>query len=130
MYRPLVWTADGRPHPAVTRTLAIAAEMAATRSEQHADGRSLQARWRHEIMIALLRRRAAMARAVLPRRNARETWLLTGHTCSVPGSEQRAAPLDEGGPAAAANDAADEARGIEESEGEGGGAAGDAHSEA
>ena len=32
VYRPLVWTADGRPHPAVTRTLRYAAETAVTRN--------------------------------------------------------------------------------------------------
>ena len=30
MYRPLVWTASGRPHPAVTRTLRFAASQAVT----------------------------------------------------------------------------------------------------
>ena len=41
-YRPLVWTADGRPHPAVTRTLQLSAK-------------SRPRRWKHEIQIALLR---------------------------------------------------------------------------
>ena len=31
-YRPLVWTADGRPHPAVTRTLQHAADIASSRN--------------------------------------------------------------------------------------------------
>ena len=44
-FRPLVWTADGRPHPAVARTLQSA--------------KSLEHRWKREIQIALLRRRAA-----------------------------------------------------------------------
>ena len=102
VYRPLVWTADGRPHPAVARTLAFASEIAATRSEQHASAQSLRSRWRHEIQIALLRRRAAMMRAVLPKRSARDTWLLTGFSCTVLCGERRVPPLDAGGPAAAA----------------------------
>ena len=32
-YRPLVWTADGRPHPAVSRTLQGAADVASSRNE-------------------------------------------------------------------------------------------------
>ena len=39
---------------------------------------SLQRRWIHEIQIALLRRRAAMTRAVLPNLSARAEWLLAG----------------------------------------------------
>ena len=61
-YRPLVWTADGRPHPAVTRTLQLSAK-------------SRPRRWKHEIQIALLRRRAAMARAVFPNPSARAEWI-------------------------------------------------------
>ena len=34
-YRPLVWTVDGRPHPAVTRTLQYAADIASCRNGQH-----------------------------------------------------------------------------------------------
>ena len=61
-YRPLVW----RPHAAVTRTLQYAADIASSRNGQHLSAKSLHRRWKHEIQIALLRRRAAMARAVLP----------------------------------------------------------------
>ena len=100
VFRPLVWTADGRPHPAVTRTLAFAAEQASSRSEQNPEARALLARWRHEIQIALQRRRAAMMRAVLPRRCARDTWLLHGHSEALPSSDRRTRPLDEGGSAA------------------------------
>ena len=32
---PLVWTADGRPHPAVTATLQYAADIASSRNGQH-----------------------------------------------------------------------------------------------
>ena len=35
-------------------------------------------RWKHEIQIAILRRRGAMARAVLPRTTAHEDWMLSG----------------------------------------------------
>jgi hypothetical protein len=35
-------------------------------------------RWKHEITVAIMRRRAAMARAALPRQRPRELWLLHG----------------------------------------------------
>ena len=94
IYRPMVWTTAGRPHPAATRTLHFAAEQAASRSDGATAG-ALAARWRHEIQIALLRRRAAMARAVLPRLTAREAWMLTGWSTAVPSSERRLPPLRE-----------------------------------
>ena len=92
-FRPLVWTANGRPHPAVTSTLAFAAAMAANRSDSDAQPRALLGRWRHEIQIAIQRRRAAMMRAVLPRASSSATWLLTGHSGALPCDAGRAAPL-------------------------------------
>ena len=83
-YRPLVWTADGRPHPAVTRTLQKAADIASSRNGQQMSAKSLQRRWKHEIQIALLRRTAAMTRAVLPNPPARAEWLLAGIIESAP----------------------------------------------
>ena len=99
-FRPLVWTCNGRPHPAVTRTLAFAAELAANRSDQDVAPGQLRSRWRHEIQVALQRRRAAMMRAVLPRPSDGANWLLTGASGAVPCSVGRLAPLvldeDEG----------------------------------
>ena len=60
--RPLVWTADGRPHPAVTRTLQYAADTASSCNGQHLSAKSMHHRWKHEIQVALRCRRAAMAR--------------------------------------------------------------------
>ena len=78
LYRPLVWTADVRPHPAVTRTLQYAADIASSQSGQHLSAKSLHRVWKHEIQIALLRRKAGMARAVHPNPSARAEWLLAG----------------------------------------------------
>ena len=75
-YRPLVWTADGRPHPAVTRTLQYAGDIASSRNGQQMSAKSLQHRWKHQ--IAILRRRASMTRAVLPNPTPRAAWLLAG----------------------------------------------------
>ena len=96
-FRPMVWAADGRPHPAVTRTLKYAAEIAATRNTQQASAPMILGRWRHEIQIAILRRRAAMCRAVLPRPSRFEHWLLTGEADRSAGAEGRAAALGEDG---------------------------------
>ncbi len=83
-FRPMIWTADARPHPAVVRTLRFAAGIAATRHDGDGAAASMLGRWRHEITVAILRRRAAMARAVLPGRSSRADWLLTGRTAAPP----------------------------------------------
>jgi hypothetical protein len=92
-FRPMVWTSEGRPHPAVTRTLRFAAGVAARRAGSEAT--ALLSRWKHEVQIAIQRRRAAMARAVLPRATPEELWLLTGQGGLRPDPGDRAPPLDE-----------------------------------
>ena len=94
-FRPLVWTADGRPHPAVTRTLQFAAQIAVTRNGQQTSAAALVGRWKHEIQIAILRRIAAMTRAVLPRSSAKQLWLLSGQPDRAEGEAERAVPLEE-----------------------------------
>ena len=47
-YRPLVWTADGRPYSAVTRTLQCAADIASSRNGQQVSAKSLHRRWKHQ----------------------------------------------------------------------------------
>ena len=49
--QPLVWTADGRPHPAVTRTLQYAADIASSRNGQQMSAKSLQHRRKPEIKM-------------------------------------------------------------------------------
>ena len=94
-FRPMVWTADGRPHPAATRTLKFAAELAASRNSQQASSASLLSRWRQEIQISILRRRAAMYRAVLPRPSVVEHWLLTGNADSSADAWHRLEAIEE-----------------------------------
>ena len=88
-FRPMVWTAEGRPHPAASRTLRYAARLASTRGGGEAEAQGFLSRWRHEIQVAIQRRRAAMARAVLPQSSTREEWLLHGRTEGPPGTEDR-----------------------------------------
>ena len=76
--RPLGWTADGRPHQAVTRTTQLAADTASWWNGQQMSAEALKLRWKHDVQIAVLRREAAMTRAVLPNTSAREQWLLSG----------------------------------------------------
>ena len=78
VYRPLVWTANGRPHPAVTRTVQYAPDIVACRNGHKMSAKAFQHGWTNEVPIALLRRRAAMTRAVLPNVSARDQWLLSG----------------------------------------------------
>ena len=94
VFRPLVWTADARPHPAAMRTLKYAAEQAAARTGSQGDAQAMLARWKHEVTIAILRRRAAMSRSVVPRRTAWEEWMLAGITEQPPTDEDRRSELD------------------------------------
>ena len=96
VYRPLVWTADGRPHTAVTRTVQNAADLEACRNGQQMSTKSLGDRWKHEVQIALTRQRAATTRAVLPHTSARAEWLLAGLIDRVASHWTRAPPLDGG----------------------------------
>ena len=91
VFRPLVSSADGRPHPAATKTLRLAAKHAWFMSSV-TSAEELLCRWRHEIQIAIMRRRAA----VLPRLIAWAAWLLTGQTDALPSSGGRELPLDDG----------------------------------
>ena len=56
--------------------------------------------WQHEVQISIMRRHAAMARAVLPRPSDHAMWLLTGHIDAQPssgGRELRIEDADDGG---------------------------------
>ena len=97
VHRSQVWTGDGRPHPAVTRTLQYAADFAACRNWQRMSAKALRHRWKHEIQIAFLwQRSAAMTLAVLPSTSAREERLLAGLIDRVTSHWIRAPPLDGG----------------------------------
>ena len=97
VFRPLIWTADARPHPATVRTLRYAAGVAATLNGGLASATSLLSRWKHEITVAIMRRRAAMTRAVVPRQDARALWMLTGHSEIPASSLHREEQLDDHG---------------------------------
>jgi hypothetical protein len=79
----------------VTRTLGFAAAKAASRGGEQGTSKALMGRWKHEIQIAIMRRRAAMVRAVLPRVPERLAWLLTGRNEVTPNSAGREPLLEE-----------------------------------
>ena len=85
-FRPMIWTAKGRPHPAAARTLRYADRLAATRGGGAEEVQGFVLRWR----VAIQRRRAAMARSVLPLASASEIWLLSGRTEEPLSTEGRA----------------------------------------
>jgi hypothetical protein len=73
-FRPLVWTAEGRPHAETDRVISHVAKVASTGFKFE----SLITRWKHEVGVTLARRRAAMARASMPRMDKELERLLLG----------------------------------------------------
>ena len=94
-FRPLIWTADGRPHPAVRRTLKFAGERLAMQGGGHRSAAEAVRRWEHEIAIAIARRRAAMTRAVLPKLRGAARWIASGVTEGKPTSANRQVSLED-----------------------------------
>ena len=77
-FRPLVFSADGVPHPAVLRTLTHTADQAARKCGAMSSRRGFVTRWLHEATVACLRRRGAMYRECLPDAKDRRHFLLYG----------------------------------------------------
>ena len=53
----MIWTADARPHPAAMRTLKYAASIAVRKCHAQTKETDLVSRWKHEITVAVARRR-------------------------------------------------------------------------
>ena len=62
----------------VSRVLSHVARRATARAGADCCSQSIVSRWRHEISVSLLRRRAAISRSTLPRRSDRDLWMLSG----------------------------------------------------
>ena len=58
-FRPLIWTADAQPHPAIVCMLKYAAKVASTWNGGLDHANSLLSRWK-QITVAIMHRRAAM----------------------------------------------------------------------
>ena len=94
-YMPMVWTSNGRPHPAATRVMRHVAGLASHSREVGSNAKSMLKRWGHKIQVAIQRRKAAMVRAALPKLSATDEWLLTGSGPAEAATTGRAAPAEE-----------------------------------
>ena len=100
----------------MSRTLGYAAQLAASKGGKSDTPKDFVRRWRHEVQIAILRRRAAMARAVLPAIPGNLVWLLTGKSDRPPCIHGRLPALEED---EAEEDAGREGEEVEEEDGVG-----------
>ena len=75
VFRPMVWSAEGRrAHPATSRLLDNTVRLFQNRHGK-AEATSMRVKWKHELGVALQRRKAAMIRSVLPGLSNRQQWL-------------------------------------------------------
>ena len=74
------------------------------------DAQSLRERWRHEVAIAIQRRKATMMRAVLPGKTKRQHWMACG-VRDIVGSSGQLPPLEKDEDLVADDEAALEAMG-------------------
>jgi len=77
IFQPMVWSAGGCPHPATVRVMECSVRAVKSRHGTSA-AEDLRRRWRHEIAVAIQRRKAAMIRAALPEKSLRQEWLANG----------------------------------------------------
>ena len=90
-FQPMVWSCEGRPHPATVRIMeftlaAIGRKLGAEQVPR------IRERWRHEIAVAIQRRKAAMIRSCLPLRGLRQEWLLSGKSTYSTSREEAGGP--------------------------------------
>ena len=81
-FRPMVWSAEGRAHPVVTRVLTYAAEQA-SRKHEDVSAKTFLQRWRREIAVAIEKRLARMLKACLPAPSRRSRQLLWGRSAYI-----------------------------------------------
>ena len=94
IFKPMVWSTEGRPRPETSRLLDAAVRTVRSRRRRRdEDAAALQQRWRHEITVAIQRRKAAMLKAVLPQHSDRQEWLARG---GAPRICTTLRPLDDG----------------------------------
>ena len=77
-FRPMIWSAEGRPHPVAKRVMGFAGDIAARRRPQ-ISAKEFIKRWEREIAIAIQRRLSRMIKACLPKPSRHSEWLMTGH---------------------------------------------------
>ena len=90
-FMPMVFSAEGRQHPATTRMLQNTARALARKMED-GEVQGIQRRWLHDIGVAIQRRKTAMIRACLPERSHHQTWLLRGDLANASARDQPGNP--------------------------------------
>ena len=95
IFQPMVWSAEGRPHPATIRVMECTLQMV-RRRRSLVVSTDLRARWQREIAVAIQRRKAAMMRACLPSSPLRQEWLAQGGAAGEAGDGNMLPPLDPG----------------------------------
>eukprot|EP00973_Karenia_brevis_P001144 156097-Karenia_brevis.AAC.1 len=79
MFRPLAFSAEGRPHPTVVRVMAHVAKQVARR-RPGAESSAILQRWRREVGTAIARRIARMMKSCLPHEKGRISHIVLGST--------------------------------------------------
>ena len=77
------WTAAGKPQTAAERIIKYAAQVAA-RQHPTLTTEAFARRWEGDIALAIQKRKANMAKAVLPKPKGIQKWLLQGQGSSTP----------------------------------------------
>ena len=77
VFRPMAWSAEGRPHPAVLRILAAISERVA-RKRPGSTAQQICQRLRQEVGTALARRLARIIHSCMPRDNGQAAAIVLG----------------------------------------------------
>ena len=75
---PMVWSSEGRPHPAAKRVLAHAAHLVSRR--RGCNAKDFHRRWSQAIMSEIVKGQVAMIKAVTPKASKKELALMWGET--------------------------------------------------
>ena len=73
---PMVWTSEGRPHPAAMRVLNYASNLIDRKRGYRA--KLFCREWRHAITVEVVKRQVAMIRAVNPKASSEDMRLMWG----------------------------------------------------
>ena len=88
---PMVFSAEGRQHPATTRMLHNTLK-AIARKVDDAELQAIRRRWAHDIGVAIQSRKVSMIRACLPEQSHHHAWLLHGHLANTKASDRPGNP--------------------------------------
>ena len=79
VFKPMVWSTEGAPHPVVLRIMAYVCSQAVRRnSDTHKGAKEMMSRWQRELSVALQTRKASMIAACIKAPGPHQQWLLSG----------------------------------------------------